>query len=313
MKFKLSPIQKTSAIIVGLVFITWFASFITEKVFEYRKSKKDKEKDKYKDKENQENAMKLREGFDITKAGDWDSAFNPKKNGVSAGFDKAGDEISKVFRKVEEALQKSVEIFDTVTDFFNDVTNFFNGLATGFPNLGKGIQNHAEVGANEIGDGFKYGAINLAIILDCAFDKFGKAFYGCTLYYIVDIIYGITYGLFIELPLVLMNAIFGIDLAFIGDDIIKPILSFLDDIAYSMSGFHIDRWPESVQSKCYKCKSFYDGSEATFTERSQDFYNTNEQLRKGFTSLFGVIPNPAWGNWWKGNNLDGNDQTNIFS
>ena len=121
MKFKLSPIQKTSAIIVGLVFITWFASFITEKVFEYRKSKKDKEKDKYKDKENQENAMKLREGFDITKAGDWDSAFNPKKNGVSAGFDKAGDEISKVFRKVEEALQKSVEIFDTVTDFFNDV------------------------------------------------------------------------------------------------------------------------------------------------------------------------------------------------
>lgn len=270
MKFKLSPIQKTTLIIVGLVFITWFVSFITEKVFEYRKLKKEKE----------ENARKLREGFGL-------------------------DDIGDFFKKIPA-------FFEWVGNFFTEVEDFFASLGTGFPNMGKGIKNHAEVGAREIGDGFRNGAINLAIILDCAFDKFGKAFYGCTLYYIIDLIYGIIYGLCIELPHVLVKAITGVDLGFVGD-IITPIISFLDDMAYSLSGFHIDRWPDSVQSKCYKCKSFYDGSEATFTQRGQDFYNTNKQLAKGFTSLFGVIPNPAWGDWWKGNHLDGNDQTNIFS
>ena len=181
-------------------------------------------------------------------------------------------------------------------------------------NLKKGIRNHVNCGAKE----FKYGGENFAftikIMWDCFWDKLVLFFNGdCTVYYITDIIFGIVYAIIIELPIVLIRAIFGINLQPIVNDIYQIAILPLNDLVYFVSGFYLIKWPESVIKKCFRCRGVYKTSSGenvelykTFNEWAQLNKCNTDQMRNGFVKIFqSIIPSPKWTAWTNGQELPG--------
>jgi len=179
-------------------------------------------------------------------------------------------------------------------------------LAIGGPNLRDGIKNHVTCGSNE----FSYGADNFAftfkVMWDCFWDKFVNFWNGqCTIYYIIDIIFGIVYGVTIELPIILIRAIFGINLQPLVNDIYEMVILPINDVVYLITGFYIVKWDKSVTDKCFRCKGVYQMSNGenvtlhkTFNEWAQLNKCNVSQMNDGFAKIFeSVIPSKKWSAW----------------
>jgi hypothetical protein len=181
-------------------------------------------------------------------------------------------------------------------------------IAVGFggSNLGRGINNHVACGSKE----FDYGADNFAftfkVMWDCFWDKFVSFWNGqCTIYYIIDIVFGIVYGVTIELPIILIRAIFGINLQPIVNDIYEMVILPLNDLVYFVTGFYIVKWDKSVTDKCFRCKGVYkmsNGKDVTLYKTFNEWAQLNEcnvsQMKNGFVKIFeSVIPSEKWTAW----------------
>jgi hypothetical protein len=294
MKGKFSILHKIGIIIIGIIFITYFVPYIVEKIFEHRKERRQINKRDIESKYElivQENFV---EGLSLD---DFKNAFDPKKNGVNAGFNKIGDGMKKGF--------------DEAGNFFKKIGAVFKGI----PNLSEGINNHVRCGSVMSNDGFDNGVKLLGILTKCAFGKTRQFLDGsCTRFYLADMIWGIIYGLFIELPLVILRAIFGLDLQFIIDLIHGVVIVPLDGIIFSISGYNITKWSDSVISECYRCKGKLSSNgvefetEKTFDEWAEMFKCTDHLIRKGFYKIFtAIIPSQKWGAWFMGEHKAGED------
>lgn len=172
-------------------------------------------------------------------------------------------------------------------------------------NLFKGIRKEFKCGQNEFDDGFKYGLQTFVIIISCCWDKFVKFFNGtCTYYYIIDIIWGVTVGLFIMLPISIIDAIFGIDLKILITSFYDLFLVPIDEIFFSICGFHLFQWSDSVIRNCYRCKGKMNGKTyyKKIDEWSQLFNCSNAEIRDGaYRMTEAIIPGEMWFEWFKGN------------
>lgn len=187
-------------------------------------------------------------------------------------------------------------------------------FATQGKNLSKGINNHVKCGSRE----YDYGSENFFFVVnvlwDCMWQKFVLFMNGqCTIYYIVDIILGIIYAIFIQLPIVLIRAIFGINLFPFVNDVYKITILPLNDLVFFVTGFYIVEWPKSVQEKCFLCKGKYKTCSndtvvlyKTFNEWTQLNKCNWAQMNNGLKKIFeSIIPSDKWIAWGNGQELCG--------
>jgi hypothetical protein len=180
------------------------------------------------------------------------------------------------------------------------------------PRLFQGINSHVSCAGKELNDGYSNGLAVLGILLHCTGQAIVNFFNGkCTIYYILDIIFGTLYKVFIEFPIVLIKAILGVDLQFIVDIIFEVVISPIDGLIYGLSGYHITKWPDSVVNLCYKCSGTIGGKEIsqTYNDWGKMLNCTNAEIahasKKIFYSIFPV--DGHWNTWAHGNHLDGAD------
>ncbi len=174
---------------------------------------------------------------------------------------------------------------------------------------------HLDCAGLEFATGFQNTGTVLDVMASCSWYKFKNFLNGsCTRYYIVDLVFGMLYGIFIELPLMLINAIFGIDLA----PLVKMIWEFfmlpLDALFYALSGFHLIKWPDSVIRKCYRCEGKWKiGNKRitiykTFAEWGQLLNCSGDQILSGMNHIFTtIIPSERWGAWFNKRHTAGHD------
>jgi len=182
--------------------------------------------------------------------------------------------------------------------------------------LRTGINNHIYCASKEFNAGFDDTFKVTGILFDCTWDKLIKFWNGdCTRYYITDMLFGIIYGIFIELPIVLIRAIFGINLQPIVDFIYEVIVVPLNELVYAVSGFYIIKWSDSIMHSCFRCKGTVNGTEyhKTWYEWASTYECSGDQMLQGIGHFFGtVIPSERWSKWANGQNEFGGDWSVPF-
>jgi hypothetical protein len=205
------------------------------------------------------------------------------------------------------ALYFTITWIDTI---INSIKNWANGVA-----------NHISCGAQEFATGWVNTFKTLGIMFQCSWKMFINFINGnCTRYYITDMIIGLTYGVFIQLPLILINAIFGLNLQPIIDFLYKLIVVPIDALFFAISGFHLVNWSDSVINDCYRCKGTYTFANKRkvvlykqMNEWASLFDCSTEQITGGFLKIFtSIVPNAKWGAWADGEHLPGWDNEPNF-
>jgi hypothetical protein len=205
------------------------------------------------------------------------------------------------------ALYFTITWIDTI---INSIKNWANGVA-----------NHISCGAQEFATGWVNTFKTLGIMFQCSWKMFINFINGsCTRYYITDMIIGLTYGVFIQLPLILINAIFGLNLQPIIDFLYKLIVVPIDALFFAISGFHLVNWSDSVINDCYRCKGTYTFANKRkvvlykqMNEWASLFDCSTEQITGGFLKIFtSIVPNAKWGAWADGEHLPGWDDEPNF-
>lgn len=194
------------------------------------------------------------------------------------------------------------------------IVSFGMMLVDGFSNWATGFGDHLICAGKQFGQGWENQGYIMGILANCTWDKFLTFIDGsCTRYYIVDMVFGLLYGVFIELPLILLRAIFGIDLQVFVDIIWNIFVLPLDSMFFAISGFHLVKWSDSVIHKCYRCKGkFVYGTKSndyvylykTWAEWAKLMNCSFEQIIEGFMRIMTtLIPSNKWWSWTEGDHL----------
>jgi len=179
-------------------------------------------------------------------------------------------------------------------------------LTVGADSWWKGFSSHLICAGKEFKTGWENQGYIMGILAECTWDKFLTFLDGsCTRFYIVDMVFGLMYGIFIELPLILIRAIFGIDLQVFVDIFWTVLILPLDSIFFALSGFHLVKWDEEVIKKCYRCKgkyTFANGREVTlyktWAEWAKLMNCSFDQIIQGLMRIFTtLIPSNKWWAW----------------
>jgi len=117
--------------------------------------------------------------------------------------------------------------------------------------------------------------------------------------------FGLLYGIFVELPLILIRAILGIDLKVFIDIFWNLVIEPLDSLFFALSGFHIIKWDDAVIKRCYRCKgkyTFANGRKVTLYKTWAEWASlmncSIEQIVTGFMRIFTtLIPSNKWWAW----------------
>lgn len=274
-----------------------------------------------------------REGFDVIDPGM--NVIQSIADGLGIGLDIA-ELIQGIFSSIMNILTMGMQIaasimrvfmiglqiFSTVMQaiFFALAVamalSFILMLIIGGKSWLRGYGNHLNCAGLEFISGWKNTGTVLDVLTTCSWYKFKNFLDGsCTRYYIVDMVFGILYGVFIELPLILINAIFGINLAPLVLMIWDLFMLPLDALFYALSGFHLVKWPESVIRKCYRCEgkwTFKNGKSVTiyktFAEWSELLNCSGDQILQGINHIFTtMIPSKRWMEWFNKRHLPGHD------
>ena len=184
-----------------------------------------------------------------------------------------------------------------------------------------GMNNHIKCASKEFNNGFDDSMIVTGILLECSWDKFIKFWNGdCTRYYIANMIFGLLYGVLIELPVVLINAIFGIDLQPIVNFFYEVVIVPINDIVYAMSGFYIVKWTDPVIKKCFTCKGkipvnngWSEDMHKPMNEWAELYNCSGAQMRQGLGRFFGtILPSDRWSEWANRRHQSGSDWNPSF-
>ena len=289
-KKKLSIGSKLGLLIIGLIFISFFINYFIQNIIELRLKRENEEKEKW---------LKLHgdsliEGFMFP----------------------GGDVLEFLYDALATASRIIQIIISTLTQIMTVfIISVIITIFAAVPQMGRGIRNHFECGKSQSDNGFKTGLDTLTVLLRCSWDKFIKFWNGtCTMHYICDMIYGILHGIFVDLPITLIYAIFRVDIKSSVDGIFDIIIEPMDAIIFTISGYHINQWPSSVIENCYRCQGPVQVNGSTkiisksFGWWGSIFTCTNKEIAEGTDKIFKtIVPSYRWTDWYNGRNLDGSD------
>lgn len=263
---------------------------------------------------------------------------DPTLNAVITGIDAAdtGLQVGNVFTSlingVNIVISKFLQYAELIIDFFIAagtaflqivtpifwaglyffIFSVFTAVIIGAETWNKGLGSHLACAGEQYKQGWENQGRVLNVLAPCSWEKFLHFLDGsCTRYYIVDMIKGLIYGIFIELPLVLIKAILGIDLTIFVDMLENLVIIPIDTLSFMLSGYHLVRWSDSVINKCYRCKGKYklsNGKEITlyktFDQGAKLFKCGHEQIVEGGMRIFtSLLPSEKWWEWSQGRHL----------
>lgn len=216
-----------------------------------------------------------------------------------------GQFIMGVFKVVQNTL---MTIFQAIglAGIWAFMISLIVMLTTGASSWWIGFSSHLSCAGKQFASGWENQGYIMGVLAECSWSKFLTFLDGsCTRYYIVDMTLGLLYGVFVELPLLLIRAIFGIDLQVFVDIFWNVFVLPIDSIFYALSGFHLVKWDEDVIKKCYRCKgkyTFANGNTVTlhktFAEWAELMNCSFEQIVQGFIRIFTtLIPSNKWWAW----------------
>lgn len=318
---KFTFIQKLGLIIIGIIFITFFVNYLVKSAISLR-LKRESEKKAANVSKNIRARTSRNEENETDE--EWEKYMNGDDGKVREGL--LALEIMELAMQEVSIDLNVAEIGSTISNFMLAITNMIETIAVYVSvcaMLGElivGIFNHVMCGATEFSSGFDNSMTTVGILAKCSWDKFVKFWNGnCTRYYLTDMIFGILYGILVELPCVIIYAIFGMDLQPLVNLIYEIIVLPLDNIIFSISGYHITKWSDSVVKDCYRCTGTYNynGQDITltksFNEWAATFGCSGKQMEHGIIKIFqSIIPSPKWGSWIMGQHLDGKDDNPAF-
>tara|TARA_B110000858_G_C17704397_1_gene427533 strand:- start:2 stop:949 length:948 start_codon:yes stop_codon:yes gene_type:complete len=221
-------------------------------------------------------------------------------------FQGIASQIYAVYKEWADTIRFIWIVFVVVT-IFSLIGTFITIMGVWGNRFIDRISSHLNCAADEFGAGFVNQGKILDILAPCSWEKFINTLNGsCTRYYLVDIVWGIFYGIFIELPIVLIKAIFGIDLYIFVQIAYNLIVLPLDSLFFALSGYHLVKWSDDVINKCYRCKGTWklaNGQEVTmyktFDEWAKMFKCGNDQMVDGVNKIFKTIfPSKLWHPMW---------------
>lgn len=261
-------------------------------------------------------------------------------DGLGIGLDIAGL-IESIFSSIMDILMMGMQIAGQIMRILNIFLTAFGTiiivalviffvvafitwiimLIAGGRSWHTGYKNHMDCAKKEFDNGVNNTNYVMGVLVTCGWYKFLNFLNGsCTRYYIVDMVLGILYGVFIELPLILINAIFGIDFAPLVKMMWDVVMLPLDALFFAISGFHLVKWPQSVIHECYRCKGswkFQNGTRVTiyktYAEWAKLFGCTFDQIFSGFGHILTTfLPSSRWWAWFNRQNQDGSDWNPPF-
>ena len=183
------------------------------------------------------------------------------KDAFEKPFNEMGDKMKGAFSQVgDDITNKLGGPLKEITDFFNKLKNFFetipgrinnfigafrdvnDGINLEFVNLGKSLDLGLTDVANVVGTATTCG-INMI-----------KNFRNCILYYLLDWIGKVWFGIFVEFPVFIINVASGGSFdARKCVDMVIDMFQQLDDGLHKSAGFRFMHFPDSVIQMCYYC------------------------------------------------------------
>jgi ABC-type multidrug transport system fused ATPase/permease subunit len=302
MKFDVK--QKLGILILGIIFITFFVNFVIQKSDELYLKRSAEFQKNYK--------------IQIEKQRKLD------KEKLDSFFTEDGDLQEGFFFGFGSLMGLATSFAETLMGIMTTLLNIFfmfaiyAAVVAAMGELIIGIFNHVVCGGKQFGTGISNTAQITGMLIKCAGEKIVSFADGsCTRYYIVDMIFGLIYGVFVELPIILIYAITTLDLQFLVDLVYEMAILPVDTLVFMLSGYHIVAWSDSVINKCYRCEGTVNGIHINQTfGKWVDMYKCSlSEIKHGFLKVFtALIPSAKWGEWIQGKHLDGwDDQPEFFS
>lgn len=165
--------------------------------------------------------------------------------------------IEKMFRVPLDGIMAMIENFKRIICFLESMPLRTRNVSSGVGNIFLGVEKKVaaigksfRAGMESTGTLFTYGGEYAGSRLRCIMN-FIKNFYKCVFFYILKAIGGILKVIILK-PIGWVGSIFGIDMEtrfeMIGNGIIE-----LDWFLFSIIGFHIIYFPESIRKDCFTC------------------------------------------------------------
>jgi hypothetical protein len=165
--------------------------------------------------------------------------------------------IERLFRKPLAGIYALIETFRRIVCFLESLPTRARNVTSGVSNIFLGVEKKVDAigksfsaGFEATGTLFAYSGEYAGSRLRCIM-KFIQNFYKCVFFYILKSIGGIL-KIIILVPIIYIGSMFGVNMEARIDQIGEGIIT-MDQFFYSISGFHLIYFPESVRKDCFTC------------------------------------------------------------
>ncbi len=186
--------------------------------------------------------------------------------------------ITKMFRVAFGGILDMIENFKRIICFLESMpvrtrnitagmTNIFLGIEKKVDALGKSFQ----LGAESTGTLFAYSGEYAGSRVKCVV-KFITNFYKCVFFYILKAIGGILKVIILK-PTEYFGSMFGVDTDKLFTKVGNGII-IIDTFIYSILGFHVIYFPESIRKDCFTCVRLKNSAVAKRAEELARVFDT---------------------------------------
>ena len=165
--------------------------------------------------------------------------------------------VEKIFRVPLNGIMTMIENFKRIVCFLESLPTRTRNVSAGVSNIFLGVEKKVDAigksfsaGIESTGTLFAYGGEYAGSRVRCII-QFIQNFYKCVFFYILKSIGGILKIIILK-PIEYVGSMFGINMEARIDQIGEGIIS-MDQFFYSICGFHLIYFPESVRKDCFTC------------------------------------------------------------
>lgn len=178
--------------------------------------------------------------------------------------DAINNAIEKMFRDPLDGIMAMIENFKRIICFLESMPLRARNVTSGVGNIFLGVEKKVDAigrsfsaGIESTGTLFTYSGEYIGSRVRCII-KFIKNFYKCVFFYILKAIGGILKIVILK-PIEWVASLFGIDMETRFEQIGNGIIE-LDWFLYTILGFHLIYFPESVRKDCFTCVRLKDSA-----------------------------------------------------
>lgn len=165
--------------------------------------------------------------------------------------------IEKMFRVPLDGIMTMIENFKRIVCFLESMPKRARNVTSGVNNIFLGVEKKVDslgksfnAGIESTGTLFAYGGEYAGSRMRCIV-QFIQNFYKCVFFYILKSIGGILKIIILK-PIEYVGSMFGVNMEARIDQIGEGIIT-IDQFVYSIVGFHLIYFPESVRKDCFTC------------------------------------------------------------